>query len=137
MMSTDENPYAPPRSADVAFGVKSGRREDLKTIALAQKSIFVCILLQILGFTAQFAAPLEYRLPILIAIMAVNIIAVASVLLLAIKVYNVVTGVILCLGAMVPCISLLVLLVVNSKTTSILQQNGHRVGLLGADLSEF
>jgi len=33
----------------------------------------------------------------------------------------------------VPCISLIVLLVINQKATSYLQQNGVRVGFFGAN----
>jgi hypothetical protein len=40
-MTTDENPFAPPRAADAVVGVKSGRVEDLKTVAVAQKTIIV------------------------------------------------------------------------------------------------
>jgi hypothetical protein len=36
----------------------------------------------------------------------------------------------------VPCFGLLLLLIVNQKATSILQQNGIRVGLMGADMSQ-
>jgi hypothetical protein len=43
-MVMDDNPYAPPQHMDRATGVRSGRREDLKTIAVAQKSIIICIL---------------------------------------------------------------------------------------------
>ena len=57
--------------------------------------------------------------------------------LLAIKVYNIALGIVLGLLSVLPCIGLIVLLVVNGKATRILQSNGYRVGLLGADLSEF
>jgi hypothetical protein len=53
------------------------------------------------------------------------------------KVYNTALGVLLGLLTFVPCINLIVLLVVNSKATSVLQLNGYKVGLLGADLSAF
>ena len=37
----DENPYASPKTSDLVVGIKSGRREDLKSVAMAQKSIIV------------------------------------------------------------------------------------------------
>ena len=40
------------------------------------------------------------------------------------------------LGAFVPCISLIVLLVINGKATGALQKAGIRVGLLGARLAD-
>jgi hypothetical protein len=38
--------------------------------------------------------------------------------------------------ALIPCIGLLTLLIINSKATGILRQNGIRVGFLGADLAQ-
>ena len=69
-----------------------------------------------------------------------TIVGVASavyVVLLAMRVYNVALGIVLGLLSVVPCIGLIVLLVVNGKASTILRSNGHKVGLLGADLSRF
>jgi hypothetical protein len=56
--------------------------------------------------------------------------------LLAIKVYSPRFVVLLAILMLIPGIGLVVLLVVNGKATRILEQNGIRVGLLGANLSE-
>jgi hypothetical protein len=58
------------------------------------------------------------------------------VFLLAIKVYSTGVGVLLGILTLVPCIGLIVLLIVNGKATGILKQNGIKVGLLGANLSQ-
>jgi hypothetical protein len=56
---------------------------------------------------------------------------------LAMKVYSVIQGILIGILTMVPCLGLLLLLLVNQKATKILKDNGHNVGLFGADLSRF
>ena len=56
-MSAEENPYAPPKVSDVVVGVKSGRVEDLKAVAIAQKIVIVCILLNIVTIMHGFSWP--------------------------------------------------------------------------------
>ena len=70
-------------------------------------------------------------------ILLIGLVGTIFVFLLALKVYSPVVGVMIGFGALLPCVGLLVLLVVNGKATSILRENGHKVGLLGANLSEF
>lgn len=55
----DDNPYRAPLSQDAALGVLSGRQEDVRSVALYQKGILVCILLAAKrrDSTAQGAAP--------------------------------------------------------------------------------
>jgi hypothetical protein len=53
------------------------------------------------------------------------------------KVYSVIQGILIGILTMVPCLGLLLLLLVNQKATKILKDNGHNVGLFGADLSRF
>jgi hypothetical protein len=136
-MASEENPYSPPRATDRVVGVKSGRREDLKAVAIAQKSILVCILLYIVSIISQFLVPVEYRLYIGIGVLVIGLVATVSVILLAIRVYSIAAGILLGIGTFIPCLGLLILLLINGKATKILQENGHKVGLLGADLSQF
>jgi len=117
--------------------VRSGRREDLKTLAVAQKSVIACILVYFAGIVAQFLIPPQYRLFLAIGFLLLGLTAMISVIILAMKVYSPVTGIIYGIGTIVPCLGLIILLVINTKATKILQQNGHRVGFLGADLSQF
>ncbi len=132
-----ENPYAPPRGMGPVVGVKSGRREDLKTVAVAQKLILVSILLQFVGIITQLLVPQQYRLAVGIITLAVGLVATISVFILAIRVYSTASGILLGIGAMIPCLGLFILLSVNGKATKILKENGYHVGLLGADLSKF
>jgi hypothetical protein len=136
-MTTEENPYAPPKTSDWAVGVRSGRREDLRTVALAQKAIIVCILLNISAVLCIFLLPREWLALVVAGVLVLIVAQMVSVVTLAIKVYNVGTGIIYGIGTMVPYIGLILLLVINNKATKVLRENGHHVGFFGADLSEF
>ncbi len=136
-MATDDNPYAPPKAVDRVVGVKSGRVEDLKTVAVAQKTIIVCIVLNILAAVGRVFVPQEWLLLLVAGLVILFLTQTAAVMLLAMKVYSFGTGIIYGIGAMIPCIGLIILLMVNGKANKILTQNGHHVGLFGADLSKF
>ena len=116
-------------------GILSGSREDLRSVAKFQKGILVCILFQLVAIIGQLALPPEIRLLISIAVLVVGIVSSVFVFMLAIKVYGTALGVLLGVLSLVPCIGLIVLLIVNGKATSVLKQNGIKVGLLGANLS--
>jgi hypothetical protein len=68
-------------------------------------------------------------------LLATMVVAMGLTLVLLSKVYRSAAAGILALLTLVPLIGLLALLVVNSRATFILRQNGHKVGLLGASLS--
>jgi hypothetical protein len=141
-MVSDDNPFAPPQAADLVVGVKSGRREDLKTVAVAQKSILICILLYFICVGVQPVlgrnpGSSQYSVYLAIVALAVALAAMVSVFILAIRVYSVASGIVLGIGTLVPCLGLLILLIINGKATKILKDNGHHVGFFGADLSRF
>jgi len=131
-----ENPYQPPSAMPPAVGVKSGNREDLLSVAQYQKGILVCILIYFIAVICQFAVPPELRPIIVIGVLVVGLAGTIFVFLLAIKVYSTGVGVLLGILTFIPCLGLIVLLVVNGKATEILKQNGIKVGLLGANLSQ-
>jgi hypothetical protein len=135
-----QNPYEAPRVTDAAIGVKSGRREDLLPVAQYQKGIIYCILANIVLFILNLAAgQSQSTVAGLVIVGLYAIVAVAQLVLIALlaaKVYNVVLGIFIGIFSFVPCLGLLLLLVVNQKATSVLQQNGIRVGLMGADMSQ-
>ena len=131
-----ENPYQSPLADSPVVGVKSGSREDLKSVAVYQKGILVCILIYLAAVVAQFVLPPELNAIVVIGIFAVVLVGTIFVFLLAMKVYNTGIGILLGILTLVPCVGLLILLVVNSKATGVLKQNGIKVGLLGADLSK-
>lgn len=131
-----ENPYESPRAEAAAVGVLSGKREDLRSVAKYQKGILVCILIYLITVVCQFLIPSELQLLVWLCGIVVSIAGTVFVFLLAIKVYGAPLGVLLGILTLIPCIGLIVLLVVNGKATSVLRQNGIKVGLLGANLSE-
>jgi hypothetical protein len=127
-----ENPYQSPN----AVGVVGGTREELRQVATYQKGVLLCILIQLVAIVAQVFVPPEIRLLVSLASLVVGLAATVFVFLLAIKVYSTGLGVLLGILTLIPCVGLLMLLFVNGKATSVLKQNGIRVGLLGANLSE-
>lgn len=131
-----QNPYESPSLESHVVGVKSGSREDLKLVAKYQKGILVCILIYLVAVFGQFAIPPEFRPLVALGVLAVALTGTVFVFLLAIKVYSTGVGILLGILTLAPCLGLIVLLMVNGKATAILRQNGIRVGLLGADLSQ-
>jgi len=131
-----ENPYESPRVEAAAVGVLSGRREDLKSVAKYQKGILVCILIYLIAVFCQMLIPPEVRLFVALGGIVVSLVGTVFVFLLAIKVYGAPLGVLLGILTLIPCVGLIVLLIVNGKATSVLRQNGIKVGLMGANLSE-
>ncbi len=107
-------------------------RIDLRSIAVYQKGILVCILIYIATVASQFAIPPELRLFLAIPGLGVSVAATVFVFLLATKVYSTGIGVLLGILTLIPCIGLIVLLIINGKATAVLKRNGVAVGLLGA-----
>ncbi len=131
-----DNPYQSPRADVGVSGIRSGRREDLRSIASYQKGILVCILVYLLAVVCQFAIPEESRPMAMLVVGLAGLAGTVFVFLLAMKVYSTGTGIVLGILTFIPCINLLVLLAVNGKATTILRANGIRVGLFGANLPE-
>lgn len=131
-----ENPYQAPSSQSRVIGVRSGTREDLRSVATYQKGILVCILIYFIAVILQFALPAELRLFLGLGALAVAVTSTVFVFLLSIKVYNVGLGILFGFLTLVPCVGLVMLLVINAKATGILRQNGIKVGLLGANTSD-
>lgn len=128
-----ENPYQSPLADFQVVGVKSGKQEDVRAVAVYQKGI----LIQLLALVGQFALAPELRPLVALVFIPAGLGGLVFVFMLSTKVYSTAVGVLLALLTFLPCIGLLVLLIVNGKATNILKQNGHKVGLLGAKLSEF
>lgn len=122
-------------------GPSSGRRgkgeaQDVRAIAKHQKGILVCILVQFIVLGAQIAAPPQVRPLFGLAFLAVSITSTVFVFMLAMKVYSTGVGIFVGILTLIPCVGLITLLVVNSKATNVLKDNGIKVGLLGAKMSD-
>jgi hypothetical protein len=137
-MTNYSNPFEAPRAPlGEVVGVKSGRLEDLRKVASYQRAILICILIYIVTFMGQFAVPPAQRTILAVLTFCVSLVATVFVFMLAMKVYSRGLGILLGILAIIPCIGLLVLLMINDKATKILRQNGYKVGFLGADMSQF
>ena len=96
----------------------------------------MCILIQIVCAVGQFFIPQNVR-PVVFGISILSsLTATVFVFILAVRVYGTGLGVLYGILALVPCVGLIVLLVINGKATSTLRANGVKVGLLGANLAQ-
>lgn len=109
---------------------------DLRQIAWFQKGILLCILAYITAVGVQFAIPPHLRFVLLVVVIPVALAASVFVFLVAIKLYDVGLGVLFGILTLIPLIGLIMLLVINSRATAVLQENGIHVGLLGARISD-
>ena len=112
-------------------------RQDLHSVAIYQKVIIWCILSYFLAVIGQFAIPSDFRPLLGLAFLGVAVLATVFVFMMALKVYSTTMGIVLGILTLVPCIGLVTLLIINQKATGLLTKHGYRVGLLGADLSQF
>ena len=129
------NPFEAPQSESRVIGVLSGKREDLRSVAVYQKGILICILVYLMAVFGQFALPPSARIFVGFGILAVGLTAAVFTFLLAMKTHGTGQGILLGILCLIPCVGLLVLLIINSKATNVLKQNGIKVGLLGADIN--
>lgn len=111
-------------------------RDELREIARSQRAILLCIVGYAVLVAFQMYSPQQLKALVGLAAIGVSITATVFVFLLATKVYERTTGIILGVLTLIPCVGLLVLLRVNAKATSVLRSHGIRVGLVGADASD-
>ncbi len=133
-----DNPFQAPMTEEFApaVGVRSGLPQDVRGVAVCQKGILVCILLNLLCIFALVALPPFFRPVLAVGMCCICVAGFVFVIRLAMKVYSPAFGVLLGILTLVPTFGLFILLLVNGKATSILRANGHRVGLMGAKLAE-
>lgn len=111
--------------------------QNLYNIAIYQKAIMWCILAYLLAVIGRFALPREAEVFLLIVFIGVILTATVFVFLLALSVYGVAKGVVFGIMTLLPFVGLISLLIVNQTATEVLRENGYRVGLMGANLSQF
>lgn len=135
-----ENPFQSPRTDARAVGVRTGSMRELYNVARYQRAVLLCLLVQILGGVASVLIAPSVTPPIALllnlGLLLIGLASTVFVFLLATNVYSTAVGVVCGLLALIPCIGLITLLIINSKATGILRQNGIRVGFLGANLAE-
>ena len=116
----------------------------LKRIAQNQRQICISILLLVLVAIAAITfnnnawVGADYTHWTSIAYYVVNIYALINGILLTANVYNsVILGIVLGIFLLVPCVNILILLAVSQRATMYLKEHGFKVGLLGANMSQF
>ena len=128
----------PPIAQPIAPGQEPRNRGQVLSVATNQKGVLLALLIQVIcGISMAFLASRpELKLYPMAVGMIAGLVGAAFVFKLANDLYGPVKGIILALLTLVPLVSLLVLLIVNSKALAILKQAGVKVGLLGANLRE-
>jgi hypothetical protein len=137
-----DSPYEPPQAPSVASVVSAP--EKLRRIAAAQRRVLLALLativINILSLslrTMPSGAPavVVFALLLLVASLVVMIFSMISIYALAKELYSPGIGILCAVLMLIPCVSLIALLIVNQKASAFLQSHGVRVGLLGADLN--
>ena len=113
--------------------------EELRQIAVYQRGVIFCILIQFLayiGCVAFHGNPILAGVAGLVVIGAV-IGGVVFAVLLAVRVYSAGAGIAMGMSALIPCLGLVMLLIINQAATKKLTDNGIKVGFFGANMSQF
>ena len=132
---SDQTPYQPPQEAS-ALDV-GGNLEPVRRVARYQRWVIFALLfnigINVLSLVTTFGQlPIPQALILLLGLGGM-VFAIVSIFLLAKEISGAALGVICALLMIVPCISLITLLVINQKATSFLQSRGVRVGFFGTN----
>lgn len=139
-MTSEQSPYRPPAEvSDDWDGGYSSDADYLLDVATRQRHVALVVLAYLGLVGALIATNAAGLLHSAIAV-TFGVAAVAILVCGAITVYRLaaifrgkVIAVIYVVGAMVPCLGLLLLFSVSQKATAALQSHGIKVGLLGAN----
>ena len=136
MSNPYQSPEAPSSSTLPDFS-GGNTREFLREVARRQRLVLLAVGLNII-FNVLAMALNTGENPLLaigVAVVALGIVAFSmfAMFQLANRVYGMAAAIVCSLLMLVPCISLITLLVVNQRATSLLQAARIKVGLFGAD----
>jgi Mg2+/Co2+ transporter CorB len=126
-----DSPYKPP-----SYQAPDPARQPVRLVAKYQRWVIFALLGNIVTNVLAFAMvgqDLPVRLVVMVVSLAVAVFAMAAIFLLAKELFGTAVGVLCAILMIVPCISLIALLVVNQKATAYLRNNGVRVGFWGAN----
>jgi hypothetical protein len=134
------NPYQAPQVPDSMAPLAVGAgvdREKLRRVARYQQWVLYALLANIAFNVGAMALRGQDNIVIAIGILAaflvIIVLTMVSIALLASELYNVGIAVLCAILMIVPCVSLITLLIVNGKATSFLQQHGIKVGFMGTN----
>ena len=124
------------------------RRDPMvRKVGLAQRRI-MWVILAAIALTVSFAvgaAITPQSGPAMFVVIGVLALCrLAIFVLMVIGVYQLASAleagtvacVLYCIGMIIPCINLIILLVVNQQATNLLKRNGIKVGLMGASVAD-
>lgn len=131
--SMSNNPFQP--ASETTAAPNSGGNLNLLNVARYQKGIIWCIFVQLLCYVLPIFLPPSLIVLVYLLMVGTSIGSLTYTVMLATQIYG--TGVAILMGvlAIVPCVGLLPLLIINGKATSILRSNSIKVGLFGANIS--
>jgi predicted RNA-binding Zn-ribbon protein involved in translation (DUF1610 family) len=120
---------------------RGGKRSDLRQIATAQRFLIICILCQVVAYgisaAVQRQQPPSPLVPVAgLLLLAAWICGAVCAFTLAIKLYKTALGIFLGVLTLIPCLGLFILLLINSRATNTLKENGINVGFFGASGSD-
>lgn len=131
------NPYQSPQFAGQTAPSSGMDREKLRRVAKYQQRVInalaVYIAVYIVAMIARGHHNVAVSLVAALAVLSVVVFAMVAIFLLAKELYNVGIAILCTILMIVPCISLITLLIVNGKATSFLQQHGIKVGFMGTN----
>jgi Fe2+ transport system protein B len=131
-----DSPYQSPSLQSFTTQPGGQERDKLRRVAKYQRWVLIALLANIVTNIFVFALggqALAVQLAIGGVSFAVVLFGSVSIFLLGKELINPVVAGICAVLIFVPCISLLVLFLINQKATSFLQRNGITVGFMGVD----
>jgi hypothetical protein len=131
------NPYQSPQFAEpVSPHGEPVDREKMRRVAKYQQWVLYALLANIvINIMVMSTRGADPAVTVALGVLALVIVVITmfAVFRLTNELYNVVAAVCCAALMIVPCISLLTLLIVNGRATTFLQQRGVKVGLMGAN----
>ena len=128
----NDNPFqAPEAPLQQAKGIISGEKDDLRKVAVYQRGMILCILLNIIIYILTLVTGSGI---LQIAFFILAIVQLVFVFGLARRTYNFAVAILLTILSLFPCLGLMILFIVNQRATKVLTENGIPVGFLGVNV---
>ncbi len=138
------NPYQPPQPGQAPYQYNQpppAERERLMRIASDQRAINMVVLIYfgtgLAGSMLKSAGSAPLQIVLGLVALGVIVAGVVYAVRMASALHGTGMAVLFAILLLIPCVGLIALLVLNSQATAELKRAGLRVGLLGADASQF
>lgn len=139
---TNSDPYRAPADASDEPQVETGDRENLRNVATYHRYVIFCILANIAVWVVgklaldQFAGNEGGTIVARLAVIVVAIVVVIETMSCVFKLSSALktgTAGFNAFAMIIPCLSIIVLLILSQQATNYLKQRGIKVGILGAN----